>query len=312
MLSDHSKLDQIRSALNRLDIDILCLTETWLCKNVGKGPVKIPGYEFFRNDRQGRLGGGVGIYVKEKINFKPVTNLRNPRVESLWGIATFGGKKYKIASIYRPGDEPISQWDEILDQLEESLDVVSDGETVIFGDLNHNYEFNEDLYKNPIFQLEKMFDMKQLITEPTRTTESTSTLLDVIITSNPEINTHSGVLKCSLSDHDLVYTLISEPEHENAQEHHEITFRDTRKLNPEAFLTDMTTAFSGNVLDWENWRLTFNSVCDKHAPLAKQRVNLNNDPWVDSETANLLYSRDYAKDKYDSTGEAEWAQEYRT
>ena len=45
------------------DIDILCLTETWLSSNILDTFVDVQGYKIYRWDK-GR-GGGVCIYVKE-------------------------------------------------------------------------------------------------------------------------------------------------------------------------------------------------------------------------------------------------------
>ena len=178
-----------------------------------------------------------------------------------------------MSAIYRPPDKTKEYWDRILDQLEESLSCI-DAEIIVLGDLNHNYIFDANLYKNPIFQLEDLYDMKQLITEPTRCTDTTATLLDVIITSNPDMHLKSGVCKCSMSDHDLVFTVIDEPEHENKQEHVELTFRDTRKFMPEKFLSDIEAEITGKDLSWENWRDQFVSISDKYAPICEQRINV--------------------------------------
>ena len=44
----------------------------------------IPGYNFFRSDRQDRLGGGVGIYVKNSIPVKRLFEYETVDRESLW------------------------------------------------------------------------------------------------------------------------------------------------------------------------------------------------------------------------------------
>ncbi len=46
----------------------------------------------------------------------------------------------------------------------------------------------------------------QLITEATRETQSTKTILDVILSTVPD--SQSGVLKCGPSDHNFVYTVM--------------------------------------------------------------------------------------------------------
>lgn len=47
--------------------------------------------------------------------------------------------------------------------------------------------------------------LRQLIEEPTETTERTKTLVDHILTNSPENFIQSGVTKTGLSEHQLTY-----------------------------------------------------------------------------------------------------------
>lgn len=49
--------------------------------------------------------------------------------------------------------------------------------------------------------------LSQLITQPTRITNHSKTLLEVVITDNPENIRDSGVLSLSLSDHEVIYCI---------------------------------------------------------------------------------------------------------
>ena len=51
--------------------------------------------------------------------------------------------------------------------------------------------------------------MGQLITEPTRVTPTSKTLIDVIMTSNPASVGDSGVVKTRISDQYLVYVVLN-------------------------------------------------------------------------------------------------------
>ena len=51
--------------------------------------------------------------------------------------------------------------------------------------------------------------MKQLITEPTRVTPTSETLIDVIMTCNSALVTDSGVFETHISDHYLVYAVLN-------------------------------------------------------------------------------------------------------
>ena len=52
-------------------------------------------------------------------------------------------------------------------------------------------------------------NMKQLITEPTRVTATSETLIDVIMTSNSALVTDSGVVETHISDQYLVYVVLN-------------------------------------------------------------------------------------------------------
>ena len=48
----------------------------------------------------------------------------------------------------------------------------------------------------------------QLVNDPTRVTRQSSTLIDVVLTSNPALVKTSGVLETTISDHFLVYVVL--------------------------------------------------------------------------------------------------------
>ena len=51
--------------------------------------------------------------------------------------------------------------------------------------------------------------MKQLINSPTRVTNISSSIIDLIYTSDERLHSGSGVLKTTISDHYSVYTIIN-------------------------------------------------------------------------------------------------------
>ena len=58
------KVDHVRILLNENDIDIHCLTETWLDKNINDGDIRIDGYKISRFDRVVDMEhGGILCYV---------------------------------------------------------------------------------------------------------------------------------------------------------------------------------------------------------------------------------------------------------
>ena len=53
----------------------------------------------------------------------------------------------------------------------------------------------------------KTLQFKELIKEPTRIASNASTLIDLIATNNPQNISDSGVIRASLSDHEMIYCI---------------------------------------------------------------------------------------------------------
>ena len=197
-----------------------------------------------------------------------------------------------------------------MDQIEKSLNSYESTHKVILGDMNYDYVLDENLYKNKVFNIEQCYDFSQLITEATRVTTKTSTLLGVILSSRPDVHIKSGVCSTALSDHNLTYTIISTNESSNVQQHEEIQFRDYRKFSVEPFLDDIDEELNGQELEWEVWYERFNSICNKHAPIASRRVKSGDKPWIDTELSQRFLDRDFAKVMRDKTNDPVWEAKY--
>ena len=81
-------------------------------------------------------------------------------------------------------------------------------EIIIAGDLNCDLlKINPD--STALVDICTALNLKQLISTPTRVTEHSSTLIDVIMTSNSDVVSKSGVLETCISDHFVVYLSLS-------------------------------------------------------------------------------------------------------
>ena len=142
------KLDEVSVLVNKHNIDILCLNETWLDHNTPTDSISIPGYCLHRTDRN-RHGGGTAIYVRSNIKHEPVTDIETQiPVESCW-ISLKGKSNAIIGTIYRPPNTD----NNYLENIKDTIDIVINkcDNTIITGDFNIDYKFNEDLHKNPIY-----------------------------------------------------------------------------------------------------------------------------------------------------------------
>ena len=140
----------------------------------------LPGFVFLQRNRNVGTGGSVGIFLKHQIKFKRRYNLVNP-LESLW-IKFFlkNSKSVLIGCYYRPRKESKYWTNNFSEVFEEQLTniVKTNKEIIILGDFNIDY--NKAGHRDFKLSL-NIFGLKQGITKRTRTTEASSTLIDLII-----------------------------------------------------------------------------------------------------------------------------------
>ena len=105
-------------------------------------------------------------------------------------------KPFLICSAYRPPNV-YSDWIDLFEE-ELSLAQTTGLEFILMGDFNIDINTCMNSKWSHLVQL---FDLTQLITEPTRVTQTSSTLIDHVYTINPATIAESFVSQISLSDH---------------------------------------------------------------------------------------------------------------
>ena len=61
------KIDELRRRTDKREYDIIGITETWGRPDITDAELAIEGYNMFRMDRQEGIGGGVLLYVNDKL-----------------------------------------------------------------------------------------------------------------------------------------------------------------------------------------------------------------------------------------------------
>ena len=116
-------------------------------------------------------------------------------------------KSFVLCVAYRPDYCPGSCFlDDFMNNYSQALTLGKP--LLITGDLNCNLLDPGCSEVVALLDFCKSVNLTQLINEPTRVTETSSTLLDVIITSNVNLVESFGVLPCHISDHYLVHVTL--------------------------------------------------------------------------------------------------------
>ena len=156
----------------------------------------------------------------------------------------------------------------------------------------------------------------KLVSEATRVTPGTKSLIDLILSSFSEAHCDTEVVKICLSDHYLIKTCIKTKFIHN---HETVTCRTFKNFDESLFINDVETELNKlefsryNSIDdmWLAWKDTFNNVCDGHAPLRSFRVKDNTHPWVNSDIVAKMKTRDKLHKKALDSNDDKSFNEYR-
>ena len=178
---------------------IMCINETKVDSSIDDSLIRIDGHVIVQKDRNVH-GGGVALYIQ----FELREDLICEELESVTDQIRNG--KFKplfVTSIYRPPGKRVSYFSE-LESLFGRLES-QNKESIIMGDINCDLNTPLDNNTKHLNIILNSFGYSQLIKDATRTTKTTSTIIDHIITNGPDIISSSGVRPCSICDHDALF-----------------------------------------------------------------------------------------------------------
>ena len=97
-----TKIDELRRRTDKGEYDIIGITETWGRPDISDAELAIEGYNMFRMDRQEGIGGGVLLYVNDKLQVSPYQIQQNISFqESLWCLVNCGKSSIVVGVCYR-------------------------------------------------------------------------------------------------------------------------------------------------------------------------------------------------------------------
>ena len=104
------------------EFEIITLSETFIKLTDNIDNYKIENFIFYHKPRIDRLGGGVGIYIKDNLLGIVREDFMSDSIKLLWVEIRTGIKQFLIGVCYRPPNEPVSFWED----LQENFDLVSE------------------------------------------------------------------------------------------------------------------------------------------------------------------------------------------
>ena len=209
-----NKIDEVRMLLQVCKFDILAITESHLDKSVGNKQLYIDNYRLMRRDRiNGKKGGECIVYVANYLAAIQLRHLENPALEAIWIKLHRKTTSAAIGLVDRAPNEN-GFFDEFSKQVEQCR--LKNKNLILIGDFNVNFldqvantgtDFSNNEATSTTNKLQSIlsqFELSVVNKEPTRVTETSATLIDLVITNRPRWIKNSRVLDIGISDHKLV------------------------------------------------------------------------------------------------------------
>ena len=176
----HKNLPQVKFLLFHTGLDVLAVSETHLSPAVESYEIAIQGYQLQRKDHLGKIGGGVAVYFKDSLDCISIAKYDNCDIEATWLELKVKSQRLLVGCIYRPPDSE-GFYDKFLPILERIS--ANRKNVIITGDFNSNMLDNSGNGKK-FKDVLQLVNFKNVIKNPTRVTEHSSTIIDLICINN--------------------------------------------------------------------------------------------------------------------------------
>ena len=198
---DYSKLFLLKAYISVHKFDIICLSETYLDSIVflDDENLVISGYNLIRSDHPSNTKrGGACLYYK---NYLPLRVLNISYLKECLNFQLkIGDKSCNVIALYRSPSQSQDDF-ETSDNFEMMLETLAQKGSflrTIFGDFNAKscnwYNHDKTNFEgSTTVSITSQFGLHQLINEPTHLLQNSSSCIDLIFTSQPNIAVESGV-----------------------------------------------------------------------------------------------------------------------
>ena len=292
------------------ELDIFCITETWLKSDNQSVVAEItpPGYTLQHIPRPMRRGGGVGIMIKDSIKTVASECQVFKSFEYIEKKIVIRSLSYLLVVVYRPPPSTKNSFtvpmflDEFGAYLEPVL--ITKCNILICGDFNFqmNHPSHPDTMK---FQaLLNSTGLKQHVQQPTH---RTGHMLDLVLTRECETISNIRIQDDLISDHSSVFFELaaSKPPLPKKQ----IQYRKLKSIDMDKFKSDIINSGLADMQHEDidvlvdSYNTTLSQILEKHAPLKTRQVTIHADsPWINDTIKQLKRDKRKAERKWRATG----------
>lgn len=293
-----SNFDSFVAEIGQCDTDfsVIGIAETNINEE-NKNLYQMTGYSSEYNSKiRGKLkGSGLGIYVRENLQFSKVEKLClcSEDIESLFIEITNTELTQFIGVIYRP---PSGSKANFIRELEVLVKELPSDNVSIMGDFNINLLANATEFENTIYA------SNLIPTISIATHEKPGclpTLIDNILTNSTDNLLVSGVLESRISHHFPIFCVLDCPIKTGKNKSTSPPKYDYNSTNTESFLQELESKLSDLVFDYDN-ESSFNDFINSlnkciesnflvdEGSVSKSKRNRLMNPWVSNGIINSI------------------------
>ena len=184
-----SNFDSINQYLHKIksNFDVIALSETWLSICNDLNHFRISNFIMYNTARSDRCGGGVALYIKQSLQCSLIkqfsTSIPMLMDQLTVEITIQGSKNVIIGCMYRSPNGDFNKFNEYVDMF---LNYDKNNAIFVCGDFNVNLlSHGQHQLTDNFLDILHGYGLYTLITQPTRITIHSATLLDNIFTNVP-------------------------------------------------------------------------------------------------------------------------------
>ena len=245
------------------NIDIFMIAETKLDSSLPIEQFSVHGFSKpFRLDRNSN-GGELLVYVRDDIpSFQLKSFSFKDDIEFICFEINLRRKKWVLFCIYRPpSQEQAYFFDEIGKAIVHHSEKYEN--FMLFGD------FNAVETDQEVIDFMNLFDLKNLVREPTCFKSNNPRCIDLMLTNRGRNIQQTTAIETGLSDfHKMVVTVLKTSF--DKQKPNVVNYRDYRNFRDEVFRQDLQKEIADldvQCLTCTSFQSAFGHVLDKHAPM---------------------------------------------
>ena len=300
---------QLQNLIQSTRADIIIGTESWLSPEIKSAEVFPPNFRIYRRDRPKGQGGGVFVLVSSLYESEEPEELKVDQVcELVWAkVKVHGSKDLYVGSFYRPPDNHDPEYLMRLQSYITRIPIHNDVHLWLGGDFNlADIDWGNECVKpypahgaqcQQLLNIAKDSFLEQVVTEPTRVTETSSNILDLFFTNNETLVNQVHIV-LGIADHEPVFLESSlRPIKAKAAPRKVYQYKKADYEGFKSELREYATEFQkiSNSEDidtlWTKFKGNIHQLMEKYIPQKQLPGNKVQKPWIDKHVKALQRKR---------------------